>query len=82
MSRGPYLSRQPIGASSPILRVLFEVIERRGMQMEVVAHMMGAHAQQLWRWRAGKSIPRLDSVEKLADALGVDIDVFCPEDRT
>ncbi|UPT53332.1 hypothetical protein [Synechococcus phage Ssp-JY38] len=80
MAKGAYFSSRPIEAKSPIVRAIFGIIEQRGTPMLSIALDMEISAQQLWQWRAGKVNPRIDRVEKLCEVLGIDLDVFNPED--
>ena len=47
-----------------------------GMSQAQLAERIGTTQQQLSRWETGARVPRVDVLKKIADALGVGVDVL------
>jgi transcriptional regulator with XRE-family HTH domain len=46
-----------------------------------LARKVGSTGVQMWRWEAGKRVPRLDTLQRIADALSVSLDDLVREPR-
>lgn len=47
-----------------------------------LARTVGSTGTQMWRWEAGKRVPRLPMLQRIADALGVSLDDLVREPKT
>jgi transcriptional regulator with XRE-family HTH domain len=47
-----------------------------------LARTVGSTGTQMWRWEAGKRVPRLPTLQRIADALGVSLDDLIREPKT
>lgn len=49
--------------------------ERRlaGLSVRELASRLGVTTQAVYHWEAGRSLPRLDTLRRLAEALGLDV---------
>jgi transcriptional regulator with XRE-family HTH domain len=47
-----------------------------------LARQIGSTGVQMWRWEAGKRVPRLPMLQRIADALGVSLDDLVREPKT
>lgn len=62
-----------IGKSVDLVRFLVKTRKERNMTQEAVAKMTGLKQSAIARFEAGTIIPRLDTLVKYAEAVGVDI---------
>lgn len=62
----------------PIISALFEIIAEQGKRAEDVAWEAGLTRQALWSWknRARTRGPSLDSLERVLDVLGYEIEIM------
>ena len=61
-------------------RLLAE-IRRQGRRVNWVAEQLGVSQYALWRYETGRSGPPSDWYERVAQVLGVDVDVISPRDE-
>lgn len=65
--------RSPIRAPSPLMRMLFQIMDERGIRAHDIAIMLEITPNTVWNWRAGNNEPSLVWVEKIAAVLGYEI---------
>jgi DNA-binding XRE family transcriptional regulator len=69
-------------AVDPIMRVLRDERKRRGLSQRGLADLAGSRRNQVSEWETGKVAPTLDSVRRLAAALGARLFVELPEAKS
>lgn len=71
MTGGNPFKAGPITTASPIVREIFETLERRGVSMTAFADKTRITKQTLSTWRKGQYQPNIMGLEEMADALGM-----------
>ena len=56
---------------------LKDCLSKRGISQRMLAKKAGVEHASLSRWISGHTRPRIDSLKKIADALGVSVEVVC-----
>jgi transcriptional regulator with XRE-family HTH domain len=72
-TRGNRRGCKPALTSSPLIRQLFEIIDRRNVSYEALSLRSGVNRVSLTRWKRGQTMPRWAELEYVAQALGLRI---------
>lgn len=71
--------KKPPRSASPLVRQLFQVIDRSGLSYSQISRLAGVTPATLAYWRHGKNAPRWVDFENVAHALGYDITLQAKE---
>jgi len=52
--------------------------QRRDLSMAQLAELAGLSRQQIWKYETGRDQPHVQSLRRLADALGVTLEALLP----
>lgn len=67
------VGKKPTRSASPLVRALFDAIDRSGLSYSQIEDMTGVHVVTLSYWKHGKNSPRWVDFENVAQALGYEI---------
>ena len=67
--------KRPTRAASPLVRALFDIIDRSGLSYGQIAKKAGVSVVTLSYWKHGKNAPRWVDFENVAHVLGYEITI-------
>ena len=73
------VEKKPARAASPLVRSLFDIIDRSGMSYGQIAKKAGVSVVTLSYWKHGKNAPRWVDFENVASVLGYDVTLQAKE---
>ena len=69
------VEKKPARAASPLVRALFDAIDRSGLSYSQIAKKAGVSVVTLSYWKHGKNAPRWVDFENVAHVLGYEITI-------
>lgn len=73
------VGKKPARAASPLVRALFDIIDRSGLSYGQIAKKAGVSVVTLSYWKHGKNAPRWVDFENVAGVVGYDITLQAKE---